>query len=124
VHVVPVGVGRGPRGFRQGRVLGQQRGGVDPDAVDAAIEPEPQDVLELLADLRVGPVEVRLLGREQVQVPLPGRAVDDAITRTVATAIWFGLTTGYLTLAGRLSHPRKLLELPGGQGALVGVHQF
>ena len=27
------------------------------------------------ADLRVGPVEVRLLGREQVQVPLAGRAV-------------------------------------------------
>ena len=56
-------------------VLHQQRGRVDADAVGAAVEPEPQHVLELLADLRVVPVEVRLLGREQVQVPLAGRAV-------------------------------------------------
>ena len=75
VHVVAVGIGRRARGLGQRRVLGQQRGGIDPDAVDAAIEPEPQDVLELLPHLRVGPVEVRLLGREQVQVPLPRRAV-------------------------------------------------
>ena len=57
----------------QRRVLGEQRGGVDADAVDAPVEPEPQDVLELLADLRVVPVEVGLLGGEQVQVPLARR---------------------------------------------------
>jgi hypothetical protein len=56
-------------------VLHQQRGRVDADAVGAPVEPEPQHVLELLADLRVFPVEVRLLGREQVQVPLAGRTV-------------------------------------------------
>jgi hypothetical protein len=34
--------------------------------------------------------------------------VDDAITRTVTAAIWFGITTGYLTLAGTYRIPRKL----------------
>src|SRR5690606_24128251 len=44
---------------------------VDPEAVDAQVQPEPQDVEELLAYLRVLPVEVGLFGREQVEVPLP-----------------------------------------------------
>ena len=62
---------------------------VDPEAVRAAIEPEPQDRLELGSDLRLRPVEIGLLRREQVQVPLagpsvrldhsgPGRATEDA----------------------------------------------
>jgi hypothetical protein len=39
----------------------------------------------------------------------------DAISHTVSAAIWFGLTTGYLTLAGSYHIPRKFLELPGEQ---------
>lgn len=35
--------------------------------------------------------------------------VDDAITRTVTAAIWFGLTTGYLTVTGSYHIPCKLL---------------
>jgi hypothetical protein len=35
--------------------------------------------------------------------------VDDAITRTIA-AIWFGITSGYLTLAGSHHIPRKYLR--------------
>ena len=45
---------------------------VDAEAVDAAIQPEPQRLLEIVQDLGVVPVEVRLLGVEQVQVPLAG----------------------------------------------------
>ena len=35
--------------------------------------------------------------------------VDDAITHTVSAAIWFGLTTGYLSLTGSYHIPRKFL---------------
>jgi hypothetical protein len=35
----------------------------------------------------------------------------DAITHTVSAAIWFGLTTGYLRLAGKYSLPCKFLTL-------------
>ena len=61
--------------LRQGRVLDQQGGRIDADAGDAPVEPEPQDVLVLGANVGVVPVQVRLLGGEQVQVPLAGRAV-------------------------------------------------
>ncbi len=66
---------------RRGRVVGQAVGldhavgDVDAEAVDAAVEPEAQDVAELLAHLVVGPVEVGLRAVEEVQVPLAGRAV-------------------------------------------------
>ena len=68
------------------RVVGQPVGldhavgDVDPEAVDAAVEPEAQDAAELLAHLLVRPVEVGLRAVEEVQVPLAGRAVglDDA----------------------------------------------
>jgi hypothetical protein len=33
----------------------------------------------------------------------------DAISHTVSAAIWFGLTTGYLTLTGSYHIPRKFL---------------
>ena len=49
-------------------------GHVDAEAVDAQVQPEPQDRAELVADRRVVPVEVGLLGGEQVQVPLAVRA--------------------------------------------------
>ena len=50
-------------------VLGEPVGDVDSEAVDAAGEPEAQDVAELRSDLGVGPVEVRLRGVEEVKVP-------------------------------------------------------
>ena len=61
--------------LRQRRVLDEQSGRVDAHAGDAAVEPEPQDVLVLGDDVGVVPVEVGLLGGEQVQVPLAGGAV-------------------------------------------------
>ena len=48
---------------------------VDAEAVDAAVEPEAQCLLEVVEDLGVLPVQVGLLAREDVEVPLPGRAV-------------------------------------------------
>jgi len=56
-------------------MLDQAVGDVDPEAVGAGVEPEPQHVEELVPDLPVGPVEVRLTGVEQVQVPLAGPPV-------------------------------------------------
>jgi hypothetical protein len=35
--------------------------------------------------------------------------VDDAVTGLVTAAIWFGITTGYLTLAGSYHIPRRFL---------------
>ena len=39
----------------------------------------------------------------------PRPDVLDAISHTISAAIWFGLTTGYLTLTGRYHIPRKWL---------------
>ncbi len=54
----------------QRRVLRDEGRRVDAYARDAALEPEAQDVLVLLADVGVVPVEVGLLRREEVEVPL------------------------------------------------------
>ncbi len=50
-------------------------GHVDAEAIDAAVEPEAEDVVESFADGLVVPVEVGLRGVEQVEIPLAGRAV-------------------------------------------------
>ena len=50
-------------------------GHVHPEAGDAAVQPEAQDALEFVVDGVVVPVEVRLGGVEEVQVPLAGCAV-------------------------------------------------
>ena len=60
---------------RVARLLDEPVGHVHTEPVHAAVQPEPQDVLELRADLRVLPVQVRLGGVEQVEVPLARRAV-------------------------------------------------
>src|SRR5581483_3405315 len=51
-------------------VLDEQGSRVDANAGRAPVEPEAQDVFVLLPDVRMRPVQVRLLGSEQVQVPL------------------------------------------------------
>ena len=59
----------------QARHLGHRRGGINANAVNAAVEPEPDDRVEVVLNFCVGPVQVRLLGGEQVQVPLLWTAV-------------------------------------------------
>jgi hypothetical protein len=58
------------------RVLGEPVDGVDPEAVDAAIEPEAEDSVQRRLYLGVVPVEVGLLRRERVQIVLSGRLVE------------------------------------------------
>ena len=53
--------------------LGHAVRDVDAEAVDAAVQPEPHRLLEVGDHLGVGEVQVRLLRREEVQVPLPVR---------------------------------------------------
>ena len=55
--------------------LEERLGDVDPEAVDAAVEPEPEDLLERLRHGVDAPVEVGLLGGEEVEVPLAARRV-------------------------------------------------
>ena len=59
----------------QSPVFEEQRGRVDSHPRHATVEPEAQDVLVLSADVVVLPVEVGLLGREEMQIPLIRRAV-------------------------------------------------
>ena len=68
------------------RVLDEECRGVDPHTGDAAIEPEAEHVLVLGPDLGVCPVEVGMLRREEVEVPLvafpgprPGGTAEDRL---------------------------------------------
>ncbi len=57
-------------GVRQARWLGHAVRHVDTETVDAAFQPEPQRLLQVVEYLRVVPVEVRLFGVEEMQIPL------------------------------------------------------
>ena len=66
---------------RVGKIFGQRMGDVDAEPVDAAVGPEPQGFDEVLPDVGIGPVQVRLFGGEQVQVPLAvGKSFPGAAT--------------------------------------------
>ena len=60
---------------RKRRVLPDQVDDVGAKAVDAPVEPEAQHVVHRRDDLRVAPVQVGLLGEEQMEVPLRCRLV-------------------------------------------------
>jgi hypothetical protein len=98
-------------------------GDVDAEPVDAEVEPESKDRLELGPDLGVGPVEVGLLGGEQMQVPLawvpvglgdagPGGAAEDAapvVGRQLAAGAAAGTEEVPLPLArARVGGQRRL----------------
>ena len=75
VHVGQQHLGLDDLHVGQARRLGHAVRDVDAEPVDAAFQPEPQRLLEVVVDLAVLPVEVGLLGVEQVQVVLAGIAV-------------------------------------------------
>ena len=58
------------RAARHPHRLEHERDGVDAEAAEALLEPEPDDLRDLVADLRVGHVEVGLVGVEAVEVVL------------------------------------------------------
>ena len=60
---------------RDRALLEQERHRIDPEAVDAELEPEAHDLRDLLAHPRVRDVEVGLVRVEVVQVPLAGLLV-------------------------------------------------
>ena len=74
VRVVLAGAER--RRVRQAGRLADRVDGVDPEALDAAIGPEPQDVGEQRLDVRVVVIEVGLVRRERAEVPLRVVAAD------------------------------------------------
>ncbi|BFO20536.1 hypothetical protein SHKM778_69240 [Streptomyces sp. KM77-8] len=74
-RVAGAGIGLRVRGVGQLRVLVEAGGDVDAEAVDAPVQPEAEDAVELGGDLGLAPVPVRLLGREHMQIPLAGPAV-------------------------------------------------
>ena len=72
--------------IRQRGILDETMGDVDPETVDVPSQPVPEHVVELGADLLVRPVQIGLLGSEQMQVPLPGRSVRIVDARPCAAA--------------------------------------
>ncbi len=63
------------RDVGEGLVFGDEWDDVHAEAVDAFVEPELHEVVDLVADFGVVPVEVGLLGGEVVQVVFVGYGV-------------------------------------------------
>ncbi len=64
-----VTVDHGPIG-ELGR-LAEEVDDIDAESIDAPVEPEPQRVVHRRHDLGVAPVQVGLLAKKVVEVPLP-----------------------------------------------------
>ena len=120
-----VGIHRGTRVRRvvpQLRILHQHVGDVDPEPVDAAIEPEAQYVEHRRPDRRIAPVQIRLLLEMGVQiellgvlVPLPHRAADlaDPVVRIQLSRSgvcpYVPVAHRALARRARLDEPRMLI---------------
>ena len=93
-------------------VLDDHVADVDAEAGGAAVEPEALDPVELLDEVRVPPVEVRLLGDEVVQVPLAGRRRRSSrpARRTSSASCW-----GRRRRGRRAGHRRPTRTSRGGR---------
>jgi hypothetical protein len=123
--VVDVGVRRRGAGrvVGQARLLAQALDHVDPEPVDAPVEPEPHDVVHRGLDLGVVPVQVGLLGEEQVEVPLlggivprPGRAEGELRDPVVRWLVGGAVAPDVPVTLGVVAARAGLLE----PGVLVG----
>src|SRR5207247_2487139 len=68
----------------QGCILDERRQGVETKTVDVSLEPEPHHLVHRSLHLRIAPVQVRLFGKEGVQIPAPSGGL--AATHRAATA--------------------------------------
>ncbi|EXF43037.1 hypothetical protein BAY1663_04539 [Pseudomonas sp. BAY1663] len=126
-HLVAVGLvvevgqrlaGQAARIVGEARILAGAVDDVDAKTVDAALEPEAQHAMHRLDDLRVAPVQVRLLRQEQVQVvllgvlvPGPGAAgveLRAPVVRLVAPDV--PVAPGVVSRAARLEEPGVLVR--------------
>ena len=109
-----------------GQVLGHTGGGIDAEPVHTAVAPEAQDVQEVLAHGRVIPVEVGLLGGEDVEVPLPGpgragTGQGRAVRADVVDALPGGAAEHGAPVVGRFAPPGARAGADVVQSALGGV---
>ena len=115
------------RSVRQPLVLSDQMDDIGAKAVDTTIEPETEDAVHRLDDLCLGPVEVGLLGEEEVEIPLPRCGVPcprrpterrpPVVRRLVAQTI-----SPDVPVAPRRITRRPRLEKPRMDGARVVGH--
>ena len=94
-------------------------GHVDPEAARAAVQPEPQDVLELVAHGRVVPVEVGLAGVKEVQVVLAGASVGLGDARP-GRAAEVRLPVVWRQVAALPASVAEDEHLPGGRPGALG----
>jgi hypothetical protein len=73
---------RGLRVVAQIRILHDHRRHVDPEAVDAPIEPEAGHIEHRASDRWIAPVQIGLLGQEAVEVVLAADVVEGPWRRT------------------------------------------
>ena len=111
----------GPGSHARLDLLEDERRGVDPEAGDAQLQPEPHDPLDLVADRRVAPVQVGLEVVEAVVVPGAGLLV--AATRspsarrgTPCPAVRSGGSSSLHTYQSRYGESRIALRADRNQG--------
>src|SRR4030067_3129239 len=80
-------------------VLAEEVDDIGPKTVDAPIEPEAQDTVHRLDHLRIRPVQVRLLRKEEMEIPGPrplipgpGRALAEGATPVVGKPVGAAVT--------------------------------
>ncbi|MNI44979.1 hypothetical protein D3C73_993790 [compost metagenome] len=105
VHVIFAAAGKLARSKtlmmrrRQAFNLGDHVDDVHPEAVDPFVEPESHHLVQRLAQLRILPVQIGLLAREEMQVifagsliQLPGRSAEDRAPVVRQLAVWTART--------------------------------